>query len=203
MSDREFKLWLSILILFILCIVGYSVYQKGNQSEVESTHYESNESDVQSNTSIPEKDFTRTKSGKPTISMDDFQKLRTDFERHYFYSLNTRFNEWQAEFEQDVNNELKLYDAMRIFEVAIPQYESLLKDWISFSPDEWAPYLARAHYYEHNGWESRGGAWAANTSREQFDGMHYYFKKAEEDLIKCIQIKPELYLAYDLLIKVS
>jgi hypothetical protein len=62
------------------------------------------------------------------------------------------------------------------------------------------PYLAIAQYYYARGWESRGYKWAKETPEKQFEGMRFYFSKAEENLKVALKINPNLIVGYHILI---
>ena len=203
MSDRQFKFWINTLISLIFFVIFYQQILAVAKLIIliPQSYFFQPVGDYQVKKAPNE--FTIMNNPKPTITLNDLIELRSDFESRNFSVLNTKLSHWQSEFEMDVVNELKLYDALRIFEVQSVDYEMIFSDWIAFSPELWQPYISRASYYVHNGWESRGGAWAFKTSNEQFANMHLYFNKAEKDLKTCIEIKPELYLAYDRLISIN
>jgi tetratricopeptide (TPR) repeat protein len=66
-----------------------------------------------------------------------------------------------------------------------------LDEWVQKQSDDYPPYLARAIHLQAIGWARRGGKWARETSREQFDDMEFYFTRAMEDLDAAERIEPE------------
>ena len=135
-----------------------------------------------------------------TITLDQFAELREYFENQQFEILNSIFEEYQKDFESNADNEFKLYDAYQVFGTTLPSYERLFEAWLEYSPAHYAPYLARAYYYDAIGWESRGYRWSKDTSDEQFSKMRFYFKKAYDDIDISLSIKQNLLPAYMVLI---
>ena len=108
------------------------------------------------------------KDPQETISPQQIEELRELFENRQFESLNLIFDNYQQELQNDFNNEYKFEDAFRIFDATLPSYEALFADWIVNSPDHFAPYLARSHYYFARGWEIWGHGGAKDKTQEQF-----------------------------------
>ncbi|UCD79725.1 MAG: tetratricopeptide repeat protein [Desulfobacterales bacterium] len=135
-----------------------------------------------------------------TITINQFGELREYFENRQFEALNAIFEEYQEAFENNSSNEYKLYDAYQVFSTTLPSYEDLFDDWLEHSAGHYIPYLARAHYYNTNGWESRGYGWAKDTSDEQFSKMRLYFQKAHDDVEIALSINQNLLPAYMILI---
>jgi len=137
-------------------------------------------------------------TARPTLSLQDRQNIRDLFVKRQFGSLDKIASDIQLTFEQDPSYEYKASDFYEIFDSTLPEYEALLNDWVAYSPDHFAPYLARAEYFCSKGWESRGHKYAANTSEQQFSGMHSYFQKALQDTDAALAINPRLLRAYTL-----
>ena len=146
------------------------------------------------------KNLPVSRDPKESITLEQFALLRGYFEEQQFDTLNLFFEKYQEEFETDVHNEYKIYDACRVFRTTIPDYEELFDLWIQFSPDHFAPYLARAYYNYEKGWESRGYRFRKDTPDEQIEKMQYFFKKAEEEVNRALTISPNLMPAYRILI---
>ena len=138
-----------------------------------------------------------------TISPQKIEGLRVLFENRQFESLNLIYENAQQDFEDDFNNEYKLEDAFRIFHATVPSYEALFEDWIANSPDHFAPYLARAHYYFARGWESWGSGPAGDRTQEQFKMRWQNFKKAIDDIDTALGIHQKLLTAYMMMINIS
>jgi tetratricopeptide (TPR) repeat protein len=81
--------------------------------------------------------------------------------------------------------------------------EAIFNSWVSGFPGSYVPLLARAVFFEHLGWESRGYAWARETSEEQLDGMSNYFERSERDIREALALKPNLMVAYCLLMRMG
>lgn len=133
---------------------------------------------------------------KPTLSIQDCQDVRELFEKRQFDSLNKTAAEIQRAFEQDPSYEYKVVDFYGTFDSTLPEYETLLNEWVAHSPSHVAPYLARAEYYYYKGFESRGQKYSSKTSEQQFTGMHSYFQKALKDIDAALAINPRLLNAY-------
>ena len=127
-------------------------------------------------------------------------ELRKMLQNEQLEELNVILDENQNLFEKDPRNEYKVHDAYRAFDLTVPSYEDFFKKWINTSPDKYQPYLAIAQYYYARGWENRGYKWAKDTPEKQFEGMQFYFSKAEQNLKVALNINPNLIVAYHILI---
>lgn len=133
-----------------------------------------------------------------TITLDQVAGLREYFENQQFGTLNSILEDYQSGFEINSDDEYKVYDAFRVFAGTLPVYEDLLNSWVNYSPERYAPYLARANYYYAKGWESRGNRFAEDTSEEQLSEMRFYFDKTAYDLVMALNVNPNLLPAYDI-----
>lgn len=138
-----------------------------------------------------------------TIALEQIEKLRAYFENRQFETLNSIYEKYQQDFENNFNNEYKLRDAFLVFDTTVPFYEELFASWIEHSADHYVPYLARAHYYYAKGWESRGYRWAKDTTEEQFRMMRLNFQNAVDDIRTAFAIRQNLLTAYIILIGIS
>jgi len=146
---------------------------------------------------------TRASEGLPvsrdpndSITLDQFIGLREYFENQQFETLNSILEGYQSDFETNAGDEYRVYDAFRVFAGTLPIYEELLDSWVNYSPERYAPYLARATYYYSKAWESRGNRSAKDTSEEQFSGIRFYFGQAADDIDTALNINPNLLPAY-------
>jgi tetratricopeptide (TPR) repeat protein len=139
---------------------------------------------------------------KESLTLDQYIGLREYFEDQQFDILNTLFEKYQEEFETDVYNEYKIFDVCRVFRTTLPGYEDIFESWLQFSPNHYAPYLARAHYFYEYGWESRGYRFRKDTPDEQIQKMRHFFRKAVEDVNRARAIDPKLIPAYTVLLGV-
>jgi tetratricopeptide (TPR) repeat protein len=135
-----------------------------------------------------------------TIDITQVVELRRMLQQDQLEELNAILEEYQNLFEEDPYNEYKVYDAYHAFGITVPSYEEFFKKWINSFPDKYQPYLAIAQYYYAWGWEKRGYKWAEDTPEEQFEGMRFYFSKAEENLKVALTMNPKLLVGYHILI---
>ena len=149
---------------------------------------------------LASKNLPVSREPQDTLSIDQLDELRGYLENRQFDTLNSVFEDYQQDFESDIGNEYKLFDAYQVFATTLPAYENLFEAWLEYSPSHYAPYLARACYYDANGWESRGYQWSKDTSDEQFSKMRLYFRKAYDDIEIALSIKRNLLPAYMILI---
>ena len=150
----------------------------------------------------PSKNLPILTEPKETIDIVQIVNLRDMLQNQEFEQLNTILEEYQNDFKEDQTNEYKVYDAYRTFYLTDPLYEEFFEKWINSFPDKYQPYLALAHYYCAKGWESRGHKFKKETSKEQFEGMRFYFSKAEENLKTALKINPDLMVGYNILINI-
>lgn len=117
-----------------------------------------------------------------------------------YQRLNNILEDYRKRHIEDVKWESPLDDAYKAFVVNSIDFELALSQWVKSTPSVYQPYLARAYYYTHMGWESRGYKWAKETSDEQFRKMNYYFELARRDIGKVLEIDPNSLLAMNLLL---
>ena len=143
-------------------------------------------------------------SRKPRLSLavDDYLQLRKLLETRQFDALNETIDGYQNAFAQDFGKDYLAYQSFEVFQVARGDYEELFLAWADHSPRHYAPHLARASFYYHQGCESRGYKFARETSTEQFKGMHENFAKALKDIDVALSIKTDLVPAYAILISI-
>ena len=143
------------------------------------------------------------KDPQETISPQQIEELRELFENRQFESLNFIYENYQQELQDDFNKEYQFEDAFRVFHTTLPFYEVLLTDWIENSPDHFAPYLARAHYYFAKGLEVWGPGGTRGKTQEQFKLRWRNFKKAIADIETALAFDQNLLTAYTILINIS
>ncbi len=130
-----------------------------------------------------------------TVSVTD---LRGMLEKGQYKQLNAFLQTCQDQMVKDIRQEYKVYDAYEALALADAAQEAKLSRWVTATPKNYQPYLARANYYHNMAWESRGSAWAADTSAKQFSGMESYFALEQADLGIVLKLYPRAFLAYDL-----
>ena len=138
-----------------------------------------------------------------TLSPQRVRQLRDLFENGQFASLNTIYEDYQQDAEDDFNNEYALQDAWRVFETPLPAYEDIFAAWILDSPGHFAPYLARAHYYYAKAWQSWGYGGNKGKKPEQFKTRWAYFQKSMHDIESALGFHQRLLTAYLMLIRIS
>ncbi|RPI74602.1 MAG: DUF4034 domain-containing protein [Desulfobacteraceae bacterium] len=131
-----------------------------------------------------------------SIRVEDIDNLHKLLKEKQFETLNTILEGYQKAYEADCKDEFKVYDAFRAFALSEPSYEEYFNQWIAATPDVYFPYLAAAEFYYTQAWNSRGAAWAAETTEAQFQGMHSNFENAEKHINTAWEIKPNLLCAF-------
>jgi tetratricopeptide (TPR) repeat protein len=119
-----------------------------------------------------------------------------------FSSLEKMLSEYQKEFEENVNKELKVLNAFNAFENSDPDLEKYLEKWVLKTPNSYSVHMALGIYHFHLGWLSRGNKWAKDTSSKQFAKMKAHFRKAQDEFKKTIKINPKMTIAYGHLIAI-
>lgn len=126
--------------------------------------------------------------------------LRQMLAEKNYTSLNLRLQALSRLREKDIRSERSEVAAYAAFRVIRENYLQQLNDWVSSSPVNVQPYMARANYYYAMAWASRGGNVSSETSDQQIQGMESYAKLARADLQRVIQRKADMLPAYALLI---
>ncbi len=130
-------------------------------------------------------------------------KLRTLLQQKKFNELNRVLDGYHTSSELNILAEENLFTAYDAFRINDMAYEALLHAWVKAPPDSYQPYLARATYYYSLGWKSRGGKWASETKKENFNKMNSYFNKAIKDIDKALSINKQSMVPYNLLIGIT
>lgn len=84
-------------------------------------------------------------------------------------------------YEKNYRNERQVDLAFDTFYRASPDLDVLLGNWIKAKPKSYVAYMARGVYYTKVGWLKRGDKFVDETTKQQLDGMVYYFQKAIKD----------------------
>lgn len=130
-------------------------------------------------------------------------KLRSLLEQRKFKELNRVLELFRRQVETDIVQEEKLFTAYSAFDIASPEYETIISEWIQLYPGSYQPYLARSTLYVAMGWHARGNKWANKTKKNQFTIMRRFFAKARSDIEQTLSIDLELLPAYGLLIQMA
>jgi hypothetical protein len=120
-----------------------------------------------------------------------------------FKKLEDLLENYQRNYETDINNELALYYAYDTFRNTDPPLEAVLNRWEKESPNSYIPKLARGNYLMARGMNSRGISSIANTPEQQLRAMEDYFRSAEKDFEDAIKIYPKSLSGYVGLIYMS
>lgn len=126
----------------------------------------------------------------------DVVRIRGLFESRKYREITDLLERYQASFEKDVRWEVAVQQALIVFAVSTPTYKVLLDEWVTALPKSWVPLLARAEYYDHLGWQARGGAWAKDTSDAQIRRMQDNLILSAKDAEEALKINPRLCFAY-------
>ena len=152
--------------------------------------------------SRPASEFIVSREPPPSLKVEEYLWLRELFETQQFTTLNEKIDGCQKAFAARPELEYLALDSFEVFQVTQQSYEALFSAWIAGTPRHYAPYLARASYYFAKGYESRGYKFAKDTSREQFEGMHFFFGQALSDIQAALSLQSDLMPAYALLISI-
>lgn len=118
-------------------------------------------------------------------------------------ALDNTLARYQRAYESGRVQERVLSVAYQAFESADPELEKGFAAWIARFPRSYSARLARAHYYTHLGWITRGARFSKDTSNQRFEGMKDYFSKAVADLKAVLKLKPRHSLAYRLFMGIA
>lgn len=119
-------------------------------------------------------------------------KRYEDLDRHY--------NQLIAETAAGRMTDQELHRWFELFSRANAGREPLHEDWIRAYPKSAAARLAIAYYYTAVGWNSRGTAYASETSNAQFQAMGESFRRSFQALpaAEALMEKPSLVAALKL-----
>lgn len=109
-----------------------------------------------------------------------------------FSQLDDRLTALYARYRADPSREREVDLAFDASYRSGPEIEKQLTAWIASEPKSHVAHLARGIHYTKMGWSRRGAAVMIETSKEQMDGMQYYFEKAWQDLEAALSKNPEL-----------
>jgi hypothetical protein len=110
--------------------------------------------------------------------------------------LEQQFSLFQGQFEAGKMSGDDLRAAFRDFYATDPDLAPKFDNWVAKFPSSYVARVARAVYYKKVGFESRGTAYIADTSKAQIDGMNAAFEKAVADLRASETMSPKPFLTY-------
>ena len=129
--------------------------------------------------------------GVPTRTANKLVLRRMLFERR-FVELATALEGLQAMSDADCQLELVGLDAFEAFQSADPNLEPLLNEFVTSSPNSYAPLLARGSYGVARAWAGRGNALASKTTEAQWKAMRDAMEVASKDLETSLEMHPTL-----------
>jgi len=130
-------------------------------------------------------------------------KVSRLFRQEKFKALNQLLNQLQEKVETNITIEDDLSTAYLAFEIRDESFKPLFDKWVLSTPNQYQPYLARAHYLYRQGWKARGHDARKETSEAQIQGMKKYFNQAVNDLASALTINNQTVLPYAILIGIS
>jgi uncharacterized protein len=140
--------------------------------------------------------------GYPTQTIDKLAVRRLLTSRKYD-SLGAVLSAYSDSVTQDYRLEYRLFDAYDAFDAPIQSLEPLLDEWVTERPQSAPARLARGVYLAARGWNARGYAFAARTSRAQFRQMDSFFARAKVDYLAGMRLDPRSIVPYRGLMKMD
>lgn len=123
--------------------------------------------------------------------------------RRDFARLERFMTYYQSEFEQDYHKEYWGEDVLETFAVRDPDLKAPLDAWVEQAPDSFGPWAARAAYMNSVAWHYRGGKFAGETSKAQFEKMTELLDSASRDLKRALELRPKLLAAHALELSIA
>ena len=177
------------VLLFVVCIFG-AYTQKDKLWETPRSVQHDNESGVSQ---------IEDQQTAPSITL----KVRALLRDKKYEELNEYLAKLQQNADIDIAAERELVTAYLVFIMEDKSLEPLFNEWVNATPDQSAPYLARAKYYYGLGWMARGDKWASETKKENMQEMSAYFAKAMEDISESLKINDRSMVPYVSLISIT
>ena len=151
---------------------------------------------------LPEVDKQPDNLGYPARTVDRLAVRRLLLARSYD-ALDYVLAAYADSALHDYKLENRLFDAYSAFNVAVPEFEAPLTEWVRSRPTSAAARLARAYFFKASGWNARGSKYARETSGEQFDRMGKFFGLSIGDLDTALRLAPNSIVAYRQLIDLA
>jgi len=142
-------------------------------------------------------------SGKGPAEYVDQAGMRSLLYFKKYALLEAAFETFQQRFEANPLEEDYVFLAGAAFESSEIELRQQLDGWVAASPESFAPYLARAAHHQSVGWDSRGGAWAKDTTKDSFSKMGEAHAQANRDLDKALALRPKLQAAYAMRVRMA
>jgi tetratricopeptide (TPR) repeat protein len=122
--------------------------------------------------------------------------------KHDFKAIDKEFDNYQKQYDNDVQFELFLYEMINIF---TPKNNISIKDldlWVD-KTGSYTAYAARGLYKYYLGNEARGTKYISETPTSKIEAMQKWHNEAAKDLLTAIKKKPSFMFAYNYLISIA
>jgi tetratricopeptide (TPR) repeat protein len=142
-------------------------------------------------------------SGAQAADMPDRPEMTALLKAQNFAKLEKHLAAIQAAFEDGRVSDGQVARAFNAFGNSDSALQAPLEAWIDRFPNSASARLARGMYLEHLGWLSRGSKYVQETPRAQFERMRDYFRLANSELRRALDINPRLTPATTALMRIA
>ena len=203
-------------ILLLIAII--SCFNIANGASTQHQSYDEDTSTINNSPSNSEEDQASEGSSNEALNFPPPQSIKVSrkpyptgiiihlrklLHEKKFNQLNDILETFQSDTLNDIANEDRLIDAYQAFATEDERWELLLNEWVTKSPDNYQPYIARAKYYYTKGWKFRGSEWASETDPKQFDLMNEQFDLAIKDIETSQKLEPQSMIGYSIAINIA
>lgn len=143
----------------------------------------------------PRNEFASLSEPRQKTRVDQVKIIKLARGNH-FDELEKLLENYQRNYERDLNQELALYYAYETFRNSDPSLLTILDRWAKEYPTSYIPKLARGNYLMQRGMNSRGIKVIADTSEQQLLTMEDCFRSAEKDFEAAIKLYPRSLSGY-------
>jgi len=117
-----------------------------------------------------------------------------------FDALQARMDRLLAMYVENRVTDEELFYEFGAFDRWGPFLTPLFQEWISKFSKSYAAHHAMALHYSSMGWQHRGGAYASETSQQQWQQFHRYLQSARDSDLEAIKLHERPILSYQLLV---
>ncbi len=142
---------------------------------------------------------TKNQATAKKIQASDTNPLKL-LRSQQFAVLDKQLNALQTEYEQDTEREFTVWQHFSWFNVANPEHESLLQEWLKVYPESYAANLAMGTYYMAMAAEWRGEKYINQTPYIKIENMNRYMEKAVSQFEKSLRLTEKPIISYAKLI---
>lgn len=130
----------------------------------------------------------------PLAAAEEASDIRTMqmLKQKEFKRLDAEVNALIKAYSLDYTRERELDLALDTFFRMDPDLEPFFSGWTSAFPRSPAAHLAKGIYWSGMAWKKRGTKYLSDSTKEQIDGMQYYFEKAYSEFEAAKSIDPKL-----------